>query len=185
MEEQTNKIQPLKFIRPDLFQVGAVFGAIAAIVCFLYIILLYTLDVNSFGRWKNVYFPIYGLFFAGGMTYFRLKRNNGRLLAPQGILIGVTLNIVASTLYGILLQLILSTKGIGATMLQRHSADLKRLLIEGREMIVESIGEAEYLKQIEGVEQLTPDVLAVDQAFGMLFLGFFLTFLFMLIIKKK
>ncbi|MBD0399875.1 hypothetical protein [Flammeovirga sp. EKP202] len=184
MKEQSQSPK-LKFLRPDLFKVGAIAGAIAAFILIGYAMVLHGLNLNSFGRWKNINFPLYGLFFAGAMTYFRLKLNDGKMKGPQGILIGVTLNSVATTLYGFLLYVLLSTKGIGQAIIERHKADLKIILIEGKSVIIESLGEAGYEENVKGVEELSAGVLAVDQAIGLLFLGFFLTFLFMLIIKKK
>lgn len=184
MKEQT-KSPTLKFLRPDLFKVGAIAGLLAAFVCVGYALLLHALDLNSFGRFKNINFPLYGLFFAGAMAYFRLKKNNGQMKGPQGILIGITLNTVASLLYAGFLYIILSTKGIGQAIIERHKADLKIILIEGKSVIMESLGEAGYEENVKGVEELSAGVLAVDQAIGMLFLGIFLTFLFMLIIKKR
>ncbi|MBB6462920.1 DUF4199 family protein [Flammeovirga kamogawensis] len=184
MTNQTNN-QPLKFLRPDLFKVGAIAGVMAAFVCAAYILLLHQIGENSFGRWKNVYFPLYGFFFAGAMSYFRLKLNNGRMQAPQGILIGITLNTVGSATYGFLLYIILSTKELGKAIITRHAADLKILMLEGKEIFIEQLGETEFNKQVAELDNLTPSILAIDQAIGMLFLGIFLTFLFMLIIKKK
>lgn len=184
MKEQT-QTSTVKFLRPDLFKVGAIAGVLAALVCAGYVLLLHTLDLNSFGRWKNINFPLYGLFFAGAMTYFRLKLNNGQMKGPQGILIGITLNTVATLLYGLFLYIILSTKSVGQAIIERHKADLKILLIEGKDVIIDSLGEEGYLKNVKGVEELSPWVLSIDQAIGMLFLGIFLTFLFMLIIKKR
>ncbi|OHX66982.1 DUF4199 domain-containing protein [Flammeovirga pacifica] len=186
MKEQTQTAdKTVKFIRPELFQVGAIFGVIAALTCFAYTMSLYGLGLHAFGKWKYLYFPIYGIFFAGSMTYFRLKVNQGRMLAPHGILIGMTLNLVASTLYGIFLQLILSTKDIGQSMLDRHATELKLMMMQGKEQIIESIGEAEFNSQIEKLNHISADIMAVDQAIGMLMFGVFASFLFMLITKRK
>ncbi|MBB3701417.1 DUF4199 family protein [Flammeovirga yaeyamensis] len=186
MKEQTNTTEKtVKFIRPELFRVGAIFGVIASLLCISYTLLLYGLDLNAFGKWKYIYFPIYGLTFAGAMSYFRIKLNNGRMQGPQGVIIGMTLNLIASTIYGILLQVILSTEKMGREIIERHATELKMMMVEGKTQIIETLGETEYNAQIEKLGQLSADTLAVDQAIGMLMFGVFATFLFMLITKQK
>ncbi|NLR93116.1 hypothetical protein [Flammeovirga agarivorans] len=186
MEEQTNKIQPLKFIRPDLFKIGVIFGVISSITLSLLVILFYYLDLSVFAKWKDTFFPpVYGFMFAASMAYFRFRVNQGRILIPQGLLIGLTLNITASTAYCFILNIILSTKVMGKAIINRHIESLTLILTEGKEQIAESLTEPEYIKQVEMLKDLSASNLAFDQA-GRLFLwGLFLTFVFMLIIKKK
>ncbi|NME67639.1 DUF4199 family protein [Flammeovirga aprica] len=186
MREQEQAQSPsLKFLRPDVFQVGAIAGVIAAITIFGYSFLLYSIGENAFGRYKFLLFPIYGFFFAGAMTYFRLKKNNGKMAGHHGLLIGLTLNIVCYALYTTLIYLLLSTKEIGKAMLERHRIDLIDLMVRGKDNIVEGFGEEMYNQNLNDLKEgLEPFAVALDQ-YIILLIGILLTFLFMLIIKQK
>lgn len=169
-------------------RVGLIAGVIAGVVCFAYLFMLHSLDLNPFGQYKSIYYGIYGAFFAPAMWYFRDKLNAYRLRAQQGIMIGFVLNAVASAVFGLTILLFLNT--IGQSALDLHIEQSLNLLQQSKEF-VEAAGEdvpqlspVEYEKTYKSIQNLSPKELALDQMIWMFAVGIFHTLLFMLMMKN-
>lgn len=174
-----------------LFKTGIIGGIGAAIFCFLYIFLLYQLGLNPFGRYKYLYFGFYGIFFAGTMWYFRDKQNGYRLKGIEGILIGFTLNSVSSLIYSLLVFILLKFIDSSRSILSIYKKEAIAMIDNTKEMMKERLSEDEFNEQFEAFQQqydalkdLSINDLVLDQGIGMLVTGVFLTFLFMLFLKR-
>ncbi|MEH0158075.1 DUF4199 domain-containing protein [Limibacter armeniacum] len=176
----------------QLFTTGIVAGILAAIACFLYILVLHGLDLNPFGRYKYMYLGLYGVFFAGGMWYYRDRQNNYKLRAQGGIVLGFTLNIVASVVYMALLYGLMQYVDSNHGIISIYKQEAITVINDVKQMMQESLTPEKFKEQFEAFEQqykavqnITPSELALDQSMGMFMAGTFLTFLFMLIMKKS
>lgn len=167
-----------------LIRIAVLTGLIAAIGVFAYIVLLHTLELNPFGRYKYPYIGLYGVFFVVGLYIFRQRHNRGYLRPQQGLLFGIVLNAVATLVYGAILLAFLQSDW-GATAVLRYQTELVALLEQGRAALAQEIGKTSFEQSLAGVKAMTVRDLAIDQAFGLTLTGVFLTFLFMLIFKNN
>ncbi|MEM1134768.1 MAG: DUF4199 domain-containing protein [Bacteroidota bacterium] len=177
-------------------------GLAAGFACFLYLVFLYTVGANPFGRYKYIYLGLYAIFFATAFWYYRFKINSGHLSTGRAIGIGLLLNPIATSFYGFLLYgwMLLPQ----STVIERHQKALEELQISNITFLETQMKAARELEDEEAFENLeeqkkdieaaykqmkeTPlsaGVLAVDQAFGLLITGFFLAFLVALIFKTN
>jgi gas vesicle protein len=165
-------------------------GVIGALIISTYFMLLHFAGQNPFGRFKYLYFGFYALSFAGAMWFFREKQNNSVMRGHEGILIGLVHNIAGAVTFALLFGLLLQTSE-GEKIRTRHveqslklMTDTKQYLEQSNERVEEYTGER-YVQMYKSVAAMSSADFVIDQMIGLLMTGFFLTFLFMLILKKQ
>ncbi len=177
-------------------------GLLAGLTCFLYVLVLWLLGVQPFGRFKYLYVGIYALFFVGGLWYYRMKLNRGELSSVRALAFGIALNLLATLVYGLLVFTLLASTG--NRVLEQHTAALAKLQQDNIGYLQAQIAQALELKDLEAADNLqeqldsmqgtyaefqktdiTAGLLAMDQAMGLFMTGFFLTFLFMLLFRSR
>ncbi|MBT31551.1 MAG: hypothetical protein CMO01_18000 [Thalassobius sp.] len=177
-------------------------GLAAGVFCFLYLLLLYVIGSNPFGRYKYIYLGLYAIFFGGALWYFRFKQNGGRLSMGRAIGIGLILNSTATLLYGLLLFIWMLIPG--TEVISRHKNALVELgksnvtFIEEQMKVSKELNDEEAYQNLQEQKkevqevfedikntELTAGGLAVDQGIGLLFTGMFLTFLTAILFKGK
>jgi len=168
-------------MKQAIFRTAILAGLAGAVLCTLYLLLLYAFELNPFGRFKYVYFALYALAFVWGMRHFRDKLNQNRMRAQQGILLGFTLNAAASLTFGILIFAMLKAF---PNIIDLHMEQMFTLLEGSKEQVIEQFGQEAYQTAYSELQKVNARDLALDQMFGMLMTGVLHTFLFMLIFKN-
>ena len=183
-------------IKNKLVRTAITYGVLAALACSFYLLVLYIFGANSFGRYKQMYFGIYAVFFMLGMQHYRDKINNLKITAQQALGLGFILNFVAVLSYGILVSTTLTFVDTENLALKRHQSQLEELLdstrktlLEHQDEVLEETGktisqlEKEYEENIIAIGKITNWDLTQDLLIGLIASGIFFTFLFMLIFK--
>jgi hypothetical protein len=134
---------------------------LTAIACFLFLILVYVLGYNPFGQYKLLYLPIYALGIVGGLKYYRDYLNGGYLSGSHSIFMALTINILAATLYTILVYNLLAY--IDASILELHKKELTMLLVKSKEAMVEQFDIKQYEALYESIKSISAGTIAFDE----------------------
>lgn len=159
-------------------------GALAAIACFIYLIVLHSIGQNPFGRHKYMAIGIYGVFFAVAMWWYRDKMNNYVLRGREGLILGLLMNVISTAIYVSLIYSFLSYTSAGTKVMTRYKAESMELLGKMKEAN-ETLTSDEYQQTVENIQNFNPPSLAIQQVSFYHGFGVFLTFLFMFIFKHN
>ena len=167
-----------------LLKTAASVGLLAAIVCFLYLVILNAFGNNPFGQHKYMTIGIYGIFFALAMWWYRDKLNNYELRGRQGIILGLLMNVISTALYVSFIYLFLAYTDAGADAIKKYKEE-SLVLLENMKKDREDMTEDDYQTTLNNIENFNAPSLAVQQVSFYHGFGVFLTFLFLLIFKHK
>ena len=160
-------------------------GALAAIACFIYILVLSSVVDNPFGRYKYMTLGISGIFFALAMWYYRDKLNNYELRGRQALILGLLMNVISTALYISMMYSFLAYTSSGAKVVERYKTESFAKLEEMRAAYAEQLSEEEYQQTLDNIQNFNAPSLAVQQINFYHGSGVFLTFVFMLIFKHN
>lgn len=159
-------------------------GALAAIACFIYLVLLSTFDQNPFGKHKYMAIGIYGMFFALAMWWYRDKLNNYELRGRQALILGLLMNVISTAIYVSLIYSYLSYSSGGEKAIAKYKSESIELLGKMKEAR-EDLSPEEYQSTLTNIQNFNAPSLAIQQVSFYHGFGVFLTFVFMLIFKHN
>lgn len=168
-----------------IFKTAVSIGALAAVVCFIYIIVLSSIVDNPFGRYKYMSLGIYGIFFAVAMWFYRDKLNNYELRGRQGIILGLVMNVISTAIYVSLLYSFLAYTTSGNKVVERFKTESLAKLTEMKTAYPDKLSDEEYQQTLDNIQHFNAPSLAVQQVNFYHGSGVFLTFVFLLIFKHN
>lgn len=155
----------------------------ASFGCGLYFWLLAYLGHNPFGRWKYIYWGIYGIGFA--LFFYLLKKNTPQSKTGIQLLWGLLLNAFASLDLFALIYGYLMLFDKAQIILQRYIGEALSVLAHSQSSLLEHnmLDETNLSITKQNIAQMTHFALALDQGLGMLFIGIPLAFFFTLLYR--
>ncbi len=162
-------------------QVILVSGSLTAVAYFLFLILLYVMDLNPFGQYKMIYLPIYALGIVGGLKFYRDYRNGGYIGGGIAIFLALFINICAAFLYACLVYVLLAYAD--SSVLELHKKELTELLLKYKD--VENLDVKQYEAQFESIKSISASTIAIDEWIKTLFVGLIMGMVIGLILKKS
>lgn len=168
-------------MRKVFIQIVLVSGALTAVAYFLFLILLYVMDLNPFGQYKMIYLPIYALGMVGGLKFYRDYRNGGYIGGGIAIFLALFINICAAFLYAVLVYILLAYAD--SSILDLHKRELTDLLLKYKE--VDNLDIKQYEAQFEAIKSISASTIAVDEWIKTLFVGLIMGMVIGLILKKS
>ncbi|MGB0521637.1 MAG: DUF4199 domain-containing protein [Flammeovirgaceae bacterium] len=160
-------------------------GALAAVICFIYLLVLAGFGENPFGKHKYMTIGFYGIFFAVAMWWYRDKLNNYVLRGRQALILGLLMNVISTIFYVGLIYFYLANTTSGAKVVEQYKAESLVKLDEMKRVYSKELSQEEYEQTKENINNFNPPSLAVQQVSFYHGSGVFLTFVFMLIFKHN
>ncbi|MGA0559050.1 DUF4199 domain-containing protein [Larkinella sp. VNQ87] len=149
------------YFRHPLLKLPILFGLVAGVLCFVYFLVLYATGVVPLG---NVRVPDFGfqiIMMVTAVWYYRKYIGKGFLHLWEALTICYVVNTVGALLTAWLIYFFV--KYIDPTVFTRYLEDMRQLLISTKGRLVDTVGQAEYLKALKNIDQITPETLVGDE----------------------
>lgn len=169
-------------MRKSFFEVGLISGLLTAFACFLFLLLLYVLDLNPFGQYKFLYLPIYAGGIVGGLKFFMDYRNGGYLNGGRSIMMTLIINFSGAAIYAILIYTLLAY--IDTTVLDLHKKELTELLLRYKRDAGEQLDIKLFEAQFASIKTIRAADVAIDEWIKTSAIGFVLAMATAVIMKK-
>ncbi len=159
---------------------GGFLGALLFIVYFYTIFLIFK---NPFlADPKSVDFFIYVVSIAGGIYYFRNYANQKYMAYWEGFCVGFAQTVLMATLCSLFIYVFLQ---IEKEPLQLYIADMLKTFTENKAGIIKNMGEKFYNDTYITLQKTPPEQMAWFEFRTKLLLGFFVTFITSLVLRRK
>lgn len=153
--------QIIAYFNQPLLKLPLLFGLLTGVLCFMYFLALYAVDVPPLGNIRSLDFGIHIILMIAAVWYYRRTVGNGLLHLWEGISICYVLNTVAALVTGWLIYLFIAFVDPG--VFAEYVANSKKLLLAGKPQIVEKLGQATFDEQWKQVNSMEPGVLLPDE----------------------
>lgn len=153
--------QFLSYFNHPLLKFPILFGLVAGLLCFVYFLVLYWLGFVPLG---NIRVPDFGfqiILMVAAVWYYRKYVGKGFLHLWEALTICYVVNTVGALLTAWLIYVFV--KYIDYEVFTLYLADMRQLLTSTKGQIVESLGQAEYLKMVNKLDEITPETLVGDE----------------------
>lgn len=162
----SNKLLPilmsfLNYFNKPILKIPVIIGLITGLLTFAYFLGLYALDVNPLGNIRTPDFGIHIITICYACWYFRKKIGLGWMHLWEGLTIGYVLNMTAAFLTGWLVYLFVTI--IDPQIFTDYLNNMEHLLLDGKEKLVEQIGEEEFGVLLSNVKDTDPSTLISDE----------------------
>ena len=144
-----------------LLRVSLFIGLLAGAACFAFFLVLYAMDVVPLGNNKAPDFGFHILFMAVACWYYRNRVQQGWMHLWEGLTICYVVNTVAAFVNGWLIYGFVAW--IDPTVFTDYSAQMNELLLSGKAELIKNIGEADYQKMLQDVQETKPGQLITDE----------------------
>ncbi|MFD1140613.1 DUF4199 domain-containing protein [Larkinella insperata] len=149
------------YFNHPLLKLPILFGLVAGVLCFIYFLVLYWLGITPLG---NVRVPDFGfqiIMMVSAVWYYRKHIGKGFLHLWEALTICYVVNTVGALLTAWLIYLFINY--VDYKVFTQYLADMRQLIVSTKGHLVESLGQAEYLKMLKNVDTITPETLVGDE----------------------
>jgi hypothetical protein len=155
-------------LNQTIVRVGVRYGVLCGIACFVIVLALYLIGLNPFGdagRWSYLPLPV---FIFLGLRYFK-SFHDTEVGFWKGMRVNLAITFYTALCASMLVYLMIYLAG--PEIIQQHVAELKALLDESREAQVKLLGERNFEQAYEGLDTLSPSMLAAHDFLSRMFTG--------------
>lgn len=153
--------QLISFFNHPLLKLPVLFGLLAGGLCFIYFLVLYSLNIMPLGNKKVLDFGFQIIMMVAAVWYYRKNIGHGFLHLWEALTICYVVNTVGALLTAWLIFLFL--KYIDPSVFTQYLDEMRQLLISTKGRLIESLGQAEYLKVLKGIDRITLETLVGDE----------------------
>ncbi|MBN8824235.1 MULTISPECIES: DUF4199 domain-containing protein [unclassified Spirosoma] len=144
-----------------LLKIPLLAGLITGVLCFVYFLGLYVLDIPPLGNIRVLDYGIHIIVMVGAVWYYRKYVGHGRLHLWEGLTIGYVINTVAALITGWLIYFFVTQVDPG--VFAEYVANSKKLLLEGKKQITDQFGPETFAEQWKKASTMEPSVLLPDE----------------------
>lgn len=153
--------QLVTFFNHPLLKLPVLFGLVAGVLCFLYFLVLYWLGIMPLGNVRVLDFGFQIIMMVAAVWYYRKNIGHGFLHLWEALTICYVVNTVGALLTAWLIYLFVQY--VDPEVFTRYLAEMRELILSTKGRLVESLGQAEYLKVLKNVDTITPETLVGDE----------------------
>ena len=151
----------LAYFNHPLLKIPFLAGLTAGVLCFVYFLALYALNVPALGNIRVLDFGIHIILMIAAVWYYRKYVGHGMLHLWEGITICYVLNTIAALITGWLIYFFVTQVDPG--VFAEYVVNSKKLLLEGKKQLTDQFGPETFTQQWEKVSTMTPAVLLPDE----------------------
>ncbi|WP_138993305.1 DUF4199 domain-containing protein [Larkinella sp. C7] len=153
--------QLISFFNHPLLKLPVFFGLLAGVLCFGYFLALYALGIMPLGNHKVLDFGFQIIMMVAAVWYYRKHIGKGFLHLWEALSICYVVNTVGAMLTAWLIYLFL--KYIDPTIFTQYLGEMRQLIVSTKGRLVETLGQAEYVKMLKNVDLITLETLVGDE----------------------
>ncbi|GAB3934339.1 DUF4199 domain-containing protein [Larkinella terrae] len=153
--------QLISFFNHPLLKLPVFFGLLAGGLCFIYFLVLYSLNIMPLGNKKVLDFGFQIIMMVAAVWYYRKNIGHGFLHLWEALTICYVVNTVGALLTAWLIYLFL--KYVDPTVFTQYLDEMRQLIVSTKGRLVESLGQKEYLSVLKGVDRITLETLVGDE----------------------
>ena len=171
-------------ISNPLIAVPVKYGFVGGMLSILVFVLVYQLDRNPLTVYGNFDFSflLFPIFIAFSLKDFRDNWNDKSMKFWQGMTIGFINYSAIAIISAIFIFLFLTF--IDHTLLTEYISDRSLLIVEMKDEMIKTMGQAVYETTYREVQETTAYVIALDDFLKKVFIGLFLTIILSVIFRK-
>jgi hypothetical protein len=151
----------IDFFNRPLLKVSLIFGVINGVVSFLFFLGLYFIGIVPLGNNKVLDLGIHFILMIGACWYYRKNIGQGMLHLWEALTICYVVNCVGALLLGWCIYAFVTF--VDPAIFDAYLAEMTQLLLDGKEKLVETIGQAEYKKMFDGIKETKRETLITDE----------------------
>ncbi|MBD2700942.1 DUF4199 domain-containing protein [Spirosoma sp. BT702] len=151
----------IDYFSHPLLKIPLLAGLITGVLCFLYFLGLYALDIAPLGNIRVLDYGIHIIVMATTVWYYRKNIGQGRLHFWEGLTIGYVLNTMAALVTGWLIYLFVTQ--IDPGVFDEYVVNSKKLLLEGKKQLTDQFGPETFAEQWTKTINMKPSVLIPDE----------------------
>ncbi len=173
----------IAFFNKPLLKISLAIGLLTGLLAFGYFLGLYWLDVTPLGNIRVPDFGIHLIMMGFACWYYRRKIGHGFLHLWEALTICYVVNMVAAFITGWLIYFFITFED--PQIYTDYLANLRELMLEGKEQLVANIGEPEFEKLLAGVANNKPADVISDEISKKFLLGIIPILIISLIFRKQ
>ncbi|WP_080059154.1 DUF4199 domain-containing protein [Spirosoma aerolatum] len=151
----------LNYFSHPLLKIPLLAGLVTGVLCFVYFLGLYALDIPPLGNIRVLDYGIHIIVMVGSVWYYRKYIGHGRLHLWEGLTIGYVINTVAALITGWLIYFFVTQVDPG--VFAEYVANSKKLLLDGKKQITDQFGPETFAEQWKKASTMEPAVLLPDE----------------------
>lgn len=151
----------IEYFSHPLLKIPLLAGLLTGVLCFLYFLGLYLLDIPALGNIRVLDYGIHIIVMTATVWYYRKYIGHGRLHLWEGLTIGYVLNTMAALVTGWLIYLFVTQ--IDPGVFSEYVANSKKLLLDGKKQITDQFGPETFAEQWNKVVTMQPSILLPDE----------------------
>ncbi|WP_229311777.1 DUF4199 domain-containing protein [Larkinella rosea] len=137
------------------------FGLLAGVLCFVYFLVLSSLNIMPLGNKKVLDFGFQIIMMVAAVWYYRKNIGHGFLHLWEALTICYVVNTVGALLTAWLIYLFL--KYVDPAVFTQYLDEMRQLIVSTKGRLVETLGQKEYLSVLKGVDRITLETLVGDE----------------------
>ncbi|GAB3260539.1 hypothetical protein GCM10027347_24910 [Larkinella harenae] len=134
---------------------------LAGLLCFAYFLSLYALGIMPLGNHKVLDFGFQIIMMVAAVWYYRKNIGHGFLHLWEALTICYVVNTVGALLTAWLIYLFLNY--VDPSVFTQYLDEMRQLIVSTKGRLIESLGQAEYVRVLKNVDQITPETLVGDE----------------------
>ena len=151
----------INYFNHPLLKIPLLAGLLTGVLCFLYFLGLYALDVPALGNIRVLDYGIHIIVILATIWYYRKYIGHGRLHLWEGLAIGYVLNTIAALVTGWLVYFFVTQ--IDPGVFAEYVTNSRKLLLEGKKQITDQFGPETFAEQWQKVNTMKPSILLPDE----------------------
>ncbi|GAB4030275.1 DUF4199 domain-containing protein [Spirosoma gilvum] len=151
----------LNYFSHPLLKIPLLAGLVTGVLCFVYFLGLYALDIPPLGNIRVLDYGIHIIVMVGSVWYYRKYIGHGRLHLWEGLTIGYVINTVAALITGWLIYFFVTK--VDPAVFAEYIANSKKLLLDGKKQITDQFGPETFAEQWKKASAMEPSVLLPDE----------------------
>jgi len=171
------------YFNKPLLKVPLVIGLITGLLAFGYFLGLYALGFTPLGNIRTPDFGIHIITICYACWHYRKKYGQGWLHLWEGLTMGYVINMTAAFITGWLIYFFVTY--INPQVFVDYTQEMVQLLMDGKDQLLENIGEEEFNKLINEVKANQPATLITDEISKKFFLGIIPILLISLFFRRQ
>ncbi|PKV76437.1 DUF4199 domain-containing protein [Pontibacter ramchanderi] len=155
-------------LNQTIVRVGVRYGVLCGLASFVILLALYLMGYNALGdagRWSYLPLPV---FIFMGLRYFK-RFHDAEIGFWKGVRVSLSVTFYTALSAAMLLYLMLYL--VGPEIIQQHVVELRALLDQSREAQVKLLGEENFEKAYQELDNLSPSMLATHDFLGRMVVG--------------
>ncbi|RRB01200.1 DUF4199 domain-containing protein [Larkinella rosea] len=153
--------QLFAFFNHPLLKLPVFFGLLAGVLCFVYFLVLSSLNIMPLGNKKVLDFGFQIIMMVAAVWYYRKNIGHGFLHLWEALTICYVVNTVGALLTAWLIYLFL--KYVDPAVFTQYLDEMRQLIVSTKGRLVETLGQKEYLSVLKGVDRITLETLVGDE----------------------